>query len=178
MRRAALAIALALLAACPGGSGSSGAKIDEPNVTNAGSSDVTKTPDAGDRFVRGPAVTPADKLVAWFEQQKRGSEPRLVRVPLVLAKAGPGFATRGATIGSGAGALSVYANDAALGIGLADRARRECKGATACAMWVEGYWRGKQDGDYTFDVMTVVRTIPADALAQASYVEVEGESGN
>ena len=76
------------------------------------------------------------------------------------------------------GSLEVYANDAALGMGLADRARSKCKGADQCAFWVEGYWRGKAEDSYQFDVTKVGEPIAVTELAAASFVEVEGESGN
>ena len=137
--------------------------------------DMTKKPDqGGGAFVRGTSVTPTDQLIAWFDQQKRNGEPRLTRVPLVLKKGQVGFSTRGARIGS----LEVYANDAALGMGLADRARSKCKGADQCAFWVEGYWRGKAEDSYQFDVTKVGEPIAVTELAAASFVEVEGESGN
>jgi hypothetical protein len=140
---------------------------------------VNKTPDdAGGTFVRGPSVTPGDKLIAWLDAQTVGGEPRLVRLPVVLSKGPSGFSTRGARIGAAAGALEIHCNDAALGIGLADRARQHCKQAPTCAMWLEGYWRGKQDGDYTFDVMKLHAPIAPDAVEGASFAEVQGDSGN
>lgn len=145
-----------------------------------GSAAVNKTPDdGGGSFVRGPELTPADKLVAWLDEQKRGGEPKLVRLPISLAKRGPKFSTVGARVGGAADALPVFLDDSALGIGIADRARTQCKDAPTCAMWVEGYWRGKDDaGGYTFQVMTVRDPIAADELATARYAEVQGESGN
>lgn len=173
------------LAACPSGSGSRGGAQagsqtgSQTAPKDPGSAAVKMTPEAGSgSFVKGPSVTPGDQLIAWLEQQVFDGEPRLVRLPLVLKKDGYMFSTRGARIGAAEGAVEVYANDAALGIGLADRARSQCKNADSCAMWIEGYWRGKQDGDYTVDVMTVVGPIAADELAAASFAEVQGESGN
>lgn len=137
-----------------------------------------KPDDAGGVFVRGAAITPRDQLIAWLDQQVRDGQPRLLRLPIVLARRGPGFTTAGAKVGTANDALELYVNDTALGIGLADRARTACKGQPVCAMWLEGYWRGEQDGDYTFDVVKVGDPIAPDALAAASFAEVEGESGN
>lgn len=175
-------LSVLVLCACPSRAGSqrgAGSQAGSQTTDTKGSADVKMTPDSGGgRFVRGPSVTPGDQLVAWLEQQTFDGEPRLVRLPLVLVKDDFEFSTRGAKIGGGADAVVVHANDAALGIGLADRARNQCKGADTCAMWIEGYWRGTQDGSYTVDVMTVVGPIAADQLAAASYAEVQGESGN
>ena len=140
---------------------------------------MKKTPDhGGGAFVRGPSVTPGDALIAWLEQQTSGGEPKLVRLPVVLAHDGFAYTTVGAKIGAGEGAVTIYANDAALGIGLAQQARTQCKDAATCAWWLVGYWRGQQDGDYTFDVMKIDAPISPDALADASHAEVEGDSGN
>lgn len=139
---------------------------------------MKKTPVPPGRFVRGAAVTPADELRAWLDSQQRGGELRLVRLPVVLAHHGPGFSTAGARIGGGPAALTVFLDDSRLGIGLADRARMACKDADACALWVEGFWRGEQDGGYTFEVRAVREPIALEELAAASHAEVEGERGN
>lgn len=128
-------------------------------------------------FVRGPSVIPADQLVVWLEAQTCNGEPLRVRLPLVLRVTTTGIALDGAKIGDRAGALEVYANDAALGIGLADRLRDRCAAGTTCALWAEGYWRGNVDGEYQFDVMMVGEIIAPDDLSSASYVEVESEHG-
>lgn len=124
-------------------------------------------------FVKGPSLEPSDQLVAWMDGQKRGKESRLLRLVIVLPKGQMGFDISKAKIGS----LEVYANDSALGIGLADRAEQKCADAATCAFQVEGYWRGKQMGGLQFDVMKA-EYLPADRVAAASYAEVEGESGN
>lgn len=133
----------------------------------------TPTPPPGP-FTRGPGITPADRLIAWLDEQVRDGEPRLVRLPLVLGRGqGPGFSLRGAHIGSAADAVEIRASDSALGIGLADRAATQCGQAPTCAMWVEGYWRGKEDGGYRFDVVYVRDPIAPEAMGSADFVEVE-----
>jgi len=174
----------ALLCGCTGGS----RQVDKPTgsadesaagSSSEGSANVKMTSnDQGGTFVRGPSVAPGDKLIAWLDQQQRNGEPRLVRLPVILQKGQVGFSTRGARIGTSADAVEVYLMDAALGIGVENRARSQCKGAPQCAMWLEGYWRGKQEGAYQFDVTRVVSAIEPGGLAAASYAEVEGESGN
>jgi hypothetical protein len=129
--------------------------------------------DSPKTFVRGPAVIPADKLVVWLDRQQADGKPRLVRLPVVLKRQAVGFSIHGARVGVGPDALEIYCNDAALGIGLADRARSPCTEEPQCAMWLEGYWRGKKDGDYTFDVVRVHAPIAPADLAAADYAEVE-----
>lgn len=128
-------------------------------------------------FEKGVALSPADKLVAWMEAQQRDGKPRLLRLPIVLPQGTIGFDIAKARIGTAADAVEVYANDGALGIGLADRGAKACGEAATCAFRVEGYWRGKQLGGLQFDVMKAEH-LPADQLAGATFAEVEGESGN
>ena len=126
-------------------------------------------------FVRGPSVIPENELVVWLEAQTCNGQPLRVRLPLVFHVTMTGIALAGAKIGGHAAALEVYANDAALGIGLADRLRDRRSADTTCALWVEGYWRGNVDGEYQFDVMMVGGIIAPEDLSSASYVEVESE---
>lgn len=166
-------VVAALLVAC--GNNGKG-KTQRPQTTGDAQGSAVQM-NAGN-FNRGPQVTPAAQLIAWLDSQKRAGEPRLVRLPLVLAKKGPKFSTVGARIGGAADAVTIYADDSKLGIGLADRARSQCKDSPTCAMWCEGFWRGEQDGEYTFEVIAVRDPISEAGLADASYAEVEGESGN
>lgn len=140
---------------------------------------MNKTPNKGSGVVwqPGAALTPADQLVAWLDGQQRAGEPRLVRLPLVLPRGQLGFDISKARIGGAADALEVYANDAALGVGLADRADDRCGDAPACAFRVEGFWRGKQEAGLQLDV-NKAEPLGADELAAVTFAEVEGESGN
>jgi len=147
--------------------------VDKPI---GGSGSMNKTPNAkgsGATFEKGPSLTPKEKLVEWMDSQKRGSEARLLRVPIVLPHGDMGYDISKAKIGD----LEVYANDSALGVGLADRAQQKCADGPSCAFLVEGYWRGKQMGGPQFDV-NKAEFLPADQLAAANFAEVEGESGN
>ena len=133
----------------------------------------------GGPFVKGAALTPKQDLVAWFESQKRNGEPRLTRVPIVLKKGAVGFQLRGAKIGTAPDALEVFVSDAALGVGLADRAR-SCTEAT-CNFIVEGYWRGDAEapGFYKYEARTASQQpVSADEISKITHAEVEGESGN
>jgi hypothetical protein len=127
-------------------------------------------------FVRGAAVRPVDELIAWLDAQTVNGEPRLLRLPIVLHRGDVGFSLRGARIGRDPDAVEIYVNDASLGIGVADRARTLCPIEATCALWLEGYWRREHDGAYRFDVSKIDEQIAA--LADASHVEVESESGN
>lgn len=133
----------------------------------------TKDSDKPREFVRGPSVHPASKLAAWFDGHIRRRDGRQLRVPLVLKRGDVGFSLRGARIGAAADAIEVYANDSALGIGLADRARTHCKGRPTCAVWVEGKIARDEEGQSRFDVMRVSAPIKPHALAAANYIEVE-----
>lgn len=182
MKRVVGMVALAMLlalGACP--AGSKQPTPDQPITEDQGSgrmSDMTKKPTGSGSFVRGAAVSPAAALITWLDAQKLGDQPRLLRLPVVLQRGQTGFSTRGAKIGGGADAVEIYVNDAALGIGVAQQARSLCPTEPTCAVWLEGYWRGKQDDAYTFDAMKLHAPIAADAVAAASHAEVEGESGN
>jgi hypothetical protein len=139
--------------------------------------DKTPNPTSKAAFQPGAALTPADKLLTWLEAQKRGGEPRLIRVPVVLAKGQVGFALRGAKLGNAADAIEVNVNDSALGIGLGMKARK-CTGTT-CAFLVEAYWRGKDDSGANKLAVMKAGDILSDAeLAAITHAEVEGESGN
>ena len=134
------------------------------------------TPDEPGTFARGVSVTPPDQLLAWFESQKRDGQPRLMRIPVLLGSGVTGFSTANCKIGATPDALTVFLDDSALGIGIADRAR-SCKGQPVCAMWLEGYWQGKDDaGDYAFRVMKFHGLIAAGDIAAANYAEVEAPS--
>ena len=178
MMRVAAIAAVLVLVGCPGGRAHE--VLDHrPPPGDAGSATVKKTVDAaGGTFVRGPEVTPTEPLLSWLGAQVRAGKPALVRLPIVLARGPLGFSKVGARVGGGAEALVVYPEDSKLGIGLADRARTVCKDAATCALWLEGYWLGEQDGDLTFDVIRVGDPISAEALAGALHAEVEGDSGN
>jgi hypothetical protein len=178
MTRALVKVAaLVVLAAC---NGSKGTTPPRHKLTEdaGGSADVKMTSSSPGGFVRGAAIAPTAGLIAWLDGQQLDGAPRLVRLPVVLARRGPRFSTAGARVGLASDALTVFLDDSKLGIGLADRARTACKDADTCALWVEGYWRGQQDGDYTFEVRAVRDAITPDAVAAASHAEVEGESGN
>lgn len=125
-------------------------------------------------WVPGPAVSATEaELVTWFEGQQRGGEPRMTRVPIVMTKGDAGWSTSGVAIGS----LSVRIVDTALGMGMAMRAQR-CSEAT-CGFVVEGFWRGKVDGSYEYEIRNAPKSpATAEQLAAVSHLEVEGESGN
>ena len=116
-------------------------------------------------WVQGPPITaPAEDLAAWLAAQA----PRLVRVAFTLDRDAHGFTSRSARIG----ALTVQINDAALGVGIADRARR-CEHAV-CAFISEAYWEG---GVLSLRD-TSQRPISAGELAAFTHLEVEGETAN
>ncbi|HLL24152.1 MAG TPA: hypothetical protein VK427_18595, partial [Kofleriaceae bacterium] len=132
-----------------GCTGSNTAKDTSPTEVTSGSRTVmpqTMKPGGTQpsvNWVKGPALTTSEsELVTWFEAQQRDGKPRMTRVPIVLARGKTGFDTRGVKIGS----ATVYVSDAALGIGIASRAR-SCTSDT-CAFIAEGFWRGKEDGSY------------------------------
>ena len=127
-------------------------------------------PKVAREWVKGPPLTaPPEDLAAWLGAQKRGDEPRLVRVVLQLSRGEHGtFSTADVRIG----ALEVNITDHALGVGLRDRTHR-VEGDT-CAFISEGYWR-----DGTFDLRdTSMRPITAEEHAAFTHLEVEGETAN
>lgn len=186
MRHAAWLLTVTLLSACAGGPGQRGAGESSsgpagvvPGSTRQEHSNVKiekkMTSNDGKTFVRGPSVMPADPLIAWLDRQTAADRPRLVRLPVILSRGQTGFAIRGARIGTTADAPEIYCNDAALGVGLDDRATHQCRGESRCAMWLDGYWRGKRDGVFMFDVVKVYAPIALDALQAASFAEIEGD---
>lgn len=135
-----------------------------------------KTTGSKATFERGVALVPPDKLVAWLDAQKRGTEARLIRVPIVMPKAQVGYGMQNVKLGGAADALAVNVTDTALGIGLGMKARK-CKDAT-CAFLVEAYWRGKEGASYHLDVVKAGDPLTAAELSAITHAEVEGESGN
>ncbi|MBA3542522.1 MAG: hypothetical protein H0T79_23100 [Deltaproteobacteria bacterium] len=138
------------------------------------------TPATPGTFARGITVSSASTVLAWLESQTRGGEPRLVRIPVLLGTGMSGFSNTNCKLGTAPDALTIVLDDAALGVGIADKAR-SCKGQPQCAMWLEGYWQGKDElGDYAFRVMKIHSIIDAKDLPAANYVEVEapGPSSN
>jgi hypothetical protein len=172
---------VALLVACTGGGASTkNAGSGGPSGSSTTGSDAvsqTKKPGATKpsvNWVKGPAVTAAaSELVAWFEAQKRNGEPRMTRVPIVLKRGDAGWSSQGVKIGG----LEVFVTDTALGMGIAMRANK-CSGET-CPFVVEGFWRGKADRGYHYEIRNASKS-PAtpEELAAVTHLEVEGESGN
>src|SRR5262249_32169920 len=110
-----------LLASCAGTSPTT------PGAGTGSGSASAMTHDVEASFQRDVGLKPTDKLLAWLESQTRDGEPLLMRLPFVLAQGVTGFGTSRATIGVSPDALSVFLDDTALGIGIADRARK-CQG--------------------------------------------------
>jgi hypothetical protein len=164
---------LALMTACGNG------HVDKPsNASRAGDSMTKPSGSGGSKatFVRGVATSPKDDLHKWLETQKLDGKPRLLRVPIILAKGATGYDISKARIGSGGDALEVYANDSSLGVGLADRASQICKNdEPTCGFWVEGYWSNEAGPEIG---VRKAEPIPVDQLKAAMFVEVEGEGGN
>jgi hypothetical protein len=130
-------------------------------------------------WVKGPVLTTsAGELVAWFDAQTRNGEPRMTRVPIVmkrekLGNTVGGFTNEGVKIGS----IEANVNDGALGISIKMRSR-SCAGET-CPFIVEGFWRGKDERGYRFEIRDASRhPITPEELAAFTHAEVEGESGN
>lgn len=169
MNRAWLAALLCLGCGC-----GKSAVVDKPSNGSQTGDQMTKNDTGG--FDKGADLVPKDKLIAWLDSQKRNGEPRLIRVPLVLPHADGFFDTSKARLGAAEGALEVYANDAALGVGLADRAQQKC-GDKPCAFLVEGYWRGEQAGSYELEI-NKAEPLPEDKLGSATFAEVQGDAGN
>lgn len=122
----------------------------------------------------GPALVsrPAE-LMAWFEAQQRGGAPLLTRVPIVLRRGPGGFSSRGVRLGT----LFVYVTDAALGIGITDRARRATGGRAA--FLAEGFWRGHTDAGLCYELRYASSQPLSDAeLAAITHVEVEDDRVN
>ncbi len=138
-------------------------------MTNKIELDPTGAPTPQVAWERGPALTSsANELVAWFEAHAHSGEPRMTRVPIVLSKGVTGWSTNGVKIG----ATRVHIHDAALGIGIATRARA-CTEAT-CGFLVEGWWRGAVDGTYEYEIRRASATsITAAEVAAITHVEVE-----
>jgi len=166
-----------LLVACTGGKAAKDPSPTGGSATGSGSMPTTMKPGAPKpsvNWVKGPALTSsANDLVAWFEAQKRNDEPRMTRVPIVLKRGDAGWSVRGVKIG----AVEVFVSDTALGMGIAMRANK-CSGET-CPFLVEGFWRGKDEGSYHYEIRNAGKNpMTADELAAFTHAEVEGESGN
>jgi hypothetical protein len=88
---------------------------------------------------------------------------------MVLKPSIAGFSNSGARIGPWADAVVVDLDDAALGISLSDRAKRVCPAGTpTCAIWVEGFWQGKTNEGYVFQVTKAGEWMSPEELAGAT----------
>lgn len=123
---------------------------------------MNKTAYVSPPYVRGAAVVDRDALLAWLSTQERR-----VRVPAVIARGQVGFTGRGAKIG----ALAVDITDYALGVPLSERCRQRAGDAETCAVWLEGRWKGEQEGRFVFEVVHVGDAISD--LAAATHAEGE-----
>ncbi|MFO0597021.1 MAG: hypothetical protein U0228_17020 [Myxococcaceae bacterium] len=100
----------------------------------------------GSVFNRGPKVSDSKALLAWLATQKGQ-----LKLPAVLTRGDVGFSNRAVKVGG----LSIHAQDAALGVSLADRAQSFCKDAATCEVWLFGTWKGKEGADLVFTVTKV-----------------------
>jgi hypothetical protein len=146
------------------------ATVDNPTTNGSGSS-MNKTSERGSNpvFEKGTSLSPKDKLVEWLDKAKLDGKPRLLRAPIVIGRGQVGFDISKAKLGE----LEISIDDTALGVGLGDRADQKCGDAQTCAFLVQGYWRG---GNQL--AVNKAEPLAADAFAAATFVEVEGESGN
>lgn len=160
MKRPAFAAILLTAQAACAGAGEATVAPSSPSVAPAPPAAPTTPAPAASRV----ELAPVDGLRAWLDAT--GAEP--VVLPIVLTRGATGFDIGGARVGAGPDALVVYANDAALGIGLADRAGSACPGAERCAFVVEARFRGVVDERLEIDVMRVVSRVEiADAPTYA-----------
>jgi hypothetical protein len=147
-------------------------------VAEAGSGSMAEmkpgTPKPSVTWVKGPALTSsASDLIAWLDAQKRGTEPRMTRVLIVMTKGKTGWSTHGVKLG----AVEVHIIDSALGSSMAMRALR-CTTPT-CSFIVEGFWKGQSEGGYQYEIRNASKTpATAEEVAAFTHAEVEGESGN
>jgi hypothetical protein len=144
MRTLLLALAVAFLAACPARRPPEGPAPppDPPDET-----EQTMTPDKQVDFVAGPAIAPAQELLAWLEGTIQPLDPRRrIRLPVIARwedehRLGFGDVFVGLTEASADGALLLAPDDGGLSVSLIDTLAGQCpEGAAACAMWLEGYW--------------------------------------
>lgn len=121
-------------------------------------------------WVKGPSLSaPPAELIAWFEAQARNGEPRMTRVPIVMKREAFGFTMRRVTIGS----IDARVSDPALGISIVMRTHA-CTGET-CSFIVEGFWRGKEENGYHYEIREASHhPITPEELAAFTHAEVEG----
>lgn len=173
--RLLLVLAASLAVACPGKrapepappAASTDAVVAVPPDAPAGDAMATKDPNAAPgSFSRGPSITPAAALVAWLDEGNTDLGRRTVRLPVWLTVSGT--SVKAARIGAADApdAIALKLKDAKLGISLADHARRACRGAPACGLWLEGTWAGGG----VFDVSKVGAGFTA--ADDATYAEV------
>lgn len=135
-------------------------------------------------FVPGPALTPSAPLLAWLQEQ--GRDKRL-RLPVVITFANAGrFSIGSAHVGVAPGeapgdAINLKLDGSGLSIALVDQVRTRCsdKKQMSCALWLEGVWGPRiegnplgsaPDGDrHTFGVIEVGDVVDP-ASAQTAFV--------
>ena len=124
---------------------------------------IPKTPYQHKPFKRGVPLSPAPILLSFLD----GLPPkRLVRLPIVLARGVVGYSLRGARVGTAVDAPVVNIDDTALGIGVADHARRR-----GDMLWLEGYWMKRADELESGYIMRVVH-VHADPAPDHGCVEI------
>ncbi|MBK5257152.1 MAG: hypothetical protein JJE39_14070 [Vicinamibacteria bacterium] len=115
-------------------------------------------------YERGPALSPTDVLVRWLDAQvKADGSKRLVRFPVTVERE---IDSRKAWIGA-AGGPEIGLDDTALGISLADHARRHRNKAKQARLLVEGYWHRKGDA-YELSL----RRVHGESTPGADFAEV------
>lgn len=120
-------------------------------------------------FTDGPALLPAEALKTWLGKQVDAKgKPRRVRLPFDVTVLPTGVERR-AVVGGEKG-LVLTLDDSAMGVGLADHARRARDGGSSCTLLLDGVMVGN-DG---FKVLWISKLEgPAPTVAQVEVTSGE-----
>lgn len=120
-------------------------------------------------FAEGPSLLPAAALKTWLGTQVDAKgKPRRVRLPVDITVLPTGVARRGLV--GGEQGLALTLDDSAMGVGLADHARRARDGGSGCTLLLDGVMVGA-DG---FKVLWISKLEgPAPTVAQVEVTSGE-----
>ncbi|MBE2248532.1 MAG: hypothetical protein IAE78_03210 [Myxococcus sp.] len=137
------------------------------NADEAPTMDRRMRPEPKRTFVDGVALFPKDELRRWLERQVDAKgKPRRVRLPVVVTLHVAGIDRRG-FVGNEQG-LVLRLDDSAMGVGLADHARRNGDGGMTSTLLLDGVLVG-DDGFRVLWIAKLEGRVPG--VAQVEVVQ-------
>lgn len=105
--------------------------------------DLSLKPEPKRTFTSGPSLLPREALEAWLGRQVDAKgNARRVRLPVDVTLLVTGVERRGFV--GGEKGLALTLDDSAMGVGLADHARRALDGGSSCTLLLDGVMVGAE----------------------------------